>query len=64
MLIRFEFKTKAEQREFVEKLANELSLSICEHWRWSDDKKSNLFWLGSDFEYIEKKLKGKTKQLD
>ncbi len=57
--IRFEFKTKAEQREFAEKLANELSLPIREHWRWSDDKKSNLFWVGSDLEYIEKKLKEK-----
>lgn len=55
--IRFEFKTKAEQREFAEKLANELSLPIREHWRWSDDKKSNLFWLGSDFKSIKKKLK-------
>jgi len=57
--IRFEFKTKAEQREFAEKLANELSLPIREHWRWSDDKKSNLFWLGSDWSSIpENKRKG------
>ena len=57
--IRFEFKTKAEQREFAEKLANELSLPIREHWRWSDDKKSNLFWLGSDWSSLpENKRKG------
>ncbi len=57
--IRFEFKTKAEQREFAEMLANELSLPIREHWRWSDDKKSNLFWLGSDWDSIPNKLKEK-----
>ena len=57
--IRFEFKTKAEQREFAEKLANELSLPIREHWRWSDDKKSNLFWLGSNWDSIPNKLKKK-----
>lgn len=58
--IRFEFKTKAEQRVFAEKLANELSLPIREHWRWSDNKKSNLFWLGSDWSSLpENKRKGK-----
>ena len=55
--IRFEFKTKAEQREFAEKLASDLSLPLREHWRWSDDKKSYLFWLGSDWDSIPKNLK-------
>ena len=57
--IRFVFKTKAEQREFAEKLASDLSLPIREHWRWSDNKKSNLFWLGSDWESIPEKLRKK-----
>ena len=55
--IRFEFKTQAEQREFAEKLASDLSLPLREHWRWSDNKKSPLFWLGSDWRSIPKKLK-------
>ena len=55
--IRFEFKTQAEQREFAEKLASDLSLPLREHWRWSDNKNSPLFWLGSDWRSIPKKLK-------
>ena len=52
--IRFEFKTKVEQREFAERLASDLSLPIREHWRWSEEKKSNLFWVGSDWKSIPK----------
>jgi len=55
--IRFEFKTKAEQREFAEKLASDLSLPLREHWRWNDKKKSPLFWLGSDWDSIPENLK-------
>ena len=55
--IRFEFKTKAEQCEFAEKLASDLSLPLRVHWRWSHKKKSPLFWLGSDWESIPENLK-------
>ena len=34
--IRFEFKTKAEQEDFAERLASDLSLPIREHWRFSE----------------------------
>ena len=55
--IRFEFKTKAEQCEFAEKLASDLSLPLRVHWRWSQKKKSLSFGLVLIWESIPENLK-------
>ena len=42
--IRFEFKTKAEQEDFAERLAADLSLPIRKHWRFSEATDSKYLW--------------------
>ena len=41
--IRFQFKTKGEQREFAERLASDLDLPIRKNWKWKTGRKYHNF---------------------
>lgn len=44
--IRFQFKTKREQREFAERMASDLDLPIRKNWKWKTGRKYHNFRRG------------------